>query len=259
MWRGRGVFYKRYPGAAHFASELQALDLLRRHAPPSFHFVDRLDACPATHTIVFPRFLMDTSAAASASPHPEAVVDAVCLQVVEELAVVRALPEGELTLRAADPWHFLLRVEARLEAQDREVIRALPCSDDHVVFRYDPQLDNFLVTDTDARAGVWSTDFSMWRRVHVGYPFAFLWHDLCERPRPRLDPERLRTTIAARYAAWASATGRDPARTGVWLVAGRAEALAHELDGHTRRGSSAVAGEKLVTLTRTLKELRTLI
>ena len=256
VWRGRRVFYKCYPDAAHYETEVRALALLRSDAPISFRFVDRLEECPASRTILFPKLLMDASQAAIVSASPESIVEAVCRQIAAEIDVVRAINVRQLRLRASEPWNFLRRIEASLQTRHRSLIGILPTdSETDVTFRYDSQLDNFLLKDRAMCTGIWSIDFSMWRRAHFAYPFSFLWHDILERPRPGLDEERLKRIILRHIRQAIHANGVDAEEAGFWLLANRAEALAHEFDGHRRRGHTSVAKEKLEKLTLTLEEL----
>lgn len=254
-WKGSSAFYKRYDNPAHFATETLALDLLRSHAPVSFRFVDYIAVCSRSSTIVFPRLPRDASRAASEFRAPEQVVDAVCGQIVDEIAAVDQLPLDQLPLRAAEPWHFLQRVAPHLDPRLPPLLALLPqAPPQEIVFRYDPQLDNFLVTDRQSRLQIWSIDFSMWRRMHCAYPLAFLWHDLLERPRPGLDPHRLGSVILKRLDNWLVSSGGNCRDAQAWLLACRAEALAHELDGHLRRGHATVACQKRERLNQTLRE-----
>lgn len=256
MWKGKSAFFKRYDDPAHFRVETRALDLLRSHAPASFRFVDYIAACSRSSTIVFPRLPRDASRAASEFRSPEHVVEAVCGQIVEEIAAVGKLPLGRLMLRAAEPWHFLQRVAPHLDQSPPPLLALLPQTPrQQIVFRYDPQLDNFLVTDRQSRLEIWSIDFSMWRRMHCAYPFAFVWHDLQERPRPGLDPHSLGAVILKRFESWLVSSGGNRRDAHAWLLACRAEALAHELDGHLRRGHAPVACQKRERLNQTLREL----
>ncbi|MCO6459343.1 MAG: hypothetical protein J5I93_28875 [Pirellulaceae bacterium] len=255
VWHGKLAFYKRYEDPAHYAVETQALDLLRSHAPVAFRFVDYIAASFRSSTIAFPRYPRDASRAASESRSPEQVVAAVCDQIVEEIAAVGNLPLDRLPLRAAEPWHFLHRMAPHLDEGLRPLLELLPHSPrQQIVFRYDPQLDNFLVSDCQTRLEIWSIDFSMWRRMHLAYPFAFLWHDLLERPRPNLDPRALGAVILNRFENWLKSCDGGGQDARAWLLACRAEALAHELDGYTRRGHTTIAQQKNNRLNQTLRE-----
>lgn len=255
-WRGRHVFFKRYESHDHFATELKALDLLRSSAPSQFRFVDVLAACSSSRTLVFPRLLMDASQAAMQSDNPGEVVHQVCLQLIAEIDVTRRLPQTCLPLRAAQAWHFLRRSTSLLGDQADQIVALLEdLTDEQIIFRYDPQLDNFLVQDAQACKGVWSIDFSMWRRMHMAFPFGFLLHDLLERRRPGLDLCQVQPVIESHLADWMTASGQDGTRAHVWLLASRAEALAHEVEGHSRREQATMAQRKLVSLKQVMKEL----
>ena len=254
-WQGRRVFFKRYlDDHGHFETEIQALQLLRDRAPASFRFVDELAHYSDSRTIVFPLLTKDASQAACEVNSMETIVEAVCNQIDVEIKSVQSITKHDITLRAHEPWHFLRRIES-LISDDRnyQIVQSiLARSSDYIVFRYDPQLDNFAIDDR----GIWSIDFSMWRVMPVAYPFAFLWHDVVERPRHGLDGDALRDVVVRRTRDWFNATGRNPDEAVLWLLACRAEALAHEVDGHLRRGNSCIAASKLSALRLILMELQ---
>lgn len=250
MVEGQQVFVKQYLGHdfPHYTMEVRTLDALRELDSPVF-YVDYLGHCPRNRTVVFPILDEDLASYSRRCKLTTADIHGLCDLIWIETQAMQHLTSVALVLRASEPFHFLKLLARDPSFAHLPFPRALARYESNpILFRYDPQMDNFMLQNH----ALYSIDFSMLRMMHPLFPYAFVLHDLIERPRPNLTPEPIQEAMEAYLMTYRQQLLSESTISRLLLLC-RAEALAHEVDGHRRRGNHVQARHKCERLDNVLK------